>query len=145
MQPTRLQHQREIMPSNLATIVQTLTNRSSVSLARTSLFKFVGLLAAVFLLASASLIYLAHDLDRTEEVESAFYTKKAVQSLEKSLRSTVKDYAFWGMPTNTCTLKWTLTGPSFGKTLVQRFIRISDYRGVCRQRRQSHCLLRNQG
>ncbi|MGF6209216.1 diguanylate cyclase (GGDEF)-like protein/PAS domain S-box-containing protein [Pseudomonas frederiksbergensis] len=96
MQPTRLQHQREIMPSNLATIVQTLTNRSSVSLARTSLFKFVGLLAAVFILASASLIYLAHDLDRTEEVESAFYTKKAVQSLEKSLRSTVKDYAFWG-------------------------------------------------
>lgn len=84
------------MPNSLASIVHSLSNRSSVSLARTSLFKFVGLLAGVFLLASYSLVYLANDLDRTEEVESAFYTKKAVQSLEKSLRSVVKDYAFWG-------------------------------------------------
>ncbi|RON57778.1 bifunctional diguanylate cyclase/phosphodiesterase [Pseudomonas frederiksbergensis] len=84
------------MSNNLATIVHTFTNRSSLSLARGSLFKFVALLAAVFVLASLSLIYLAHDLDRTEEIESAFYTKKAMQSLEKSMRSTVKDYAFWG-------------------------------------------------
>jgi diguanylate cyclase (GGDEF)-like protein/PAS domain S-box-containing protein len=56
----------------------------------------VGLLAGVFLLASVSLVFLARDLDRTEEAESAFYTQKAVQSLEKSLRLTVKDYAFWG-------------------------------------------------
>lgn len=84
------------MPNNLASIVSSLSNRTSVSLARASLFKFVGLLAGVFLLASVSLVFLARDLDHTEEAESAFYTQKAVQSLEKSLRLTVKDYAFWG-------------------------------------------------
>lgn len=84
------------MPNSLATSNPSSSRRSSVVLARASLFKFVGLLAGVFLLASYSLVYLAHDLDRAEEAESAFYTKKAVQSLEKSLRSTVKDYAFWG-------------------------------------------------
>ncbi|MEO4015149.1 bifunctional diguanylate cyclase/phosphodiesterase [Pseudomonas rossensis] len=84
------------MSNNLPSIARTSIDRSSVSLARASLFMFAGLLAGVFFLASYSLVYLAHDLDRTEEVESAFYTKKAMQSLEKSLRSTVKDYAFWG-------------------------------------------------
>lgn len=48
------------------------------------------------LLASYLLVYLANDLNRTEQAESAFYTKKAVQSLEKSTLSTVRDYAFWG-------------------------------------------------
>ncbi|RLU05112.1 diguanylate cyclase [Pseudomonas prosekii] len=84
------------MPNNLASIANRLTDRSSLSLARASLFKFVALLAGVFVLASVSLVYLANDLDRTEEVESAFYTKKAMQSLEKSMLSTVRDYAFWG-------------------------------------------------
>ncbi len=87
---------REFMPTDLHPIACPLSNRSSVALARASLYKFVGLLAGVFLLASYALIYLAHDLDRTEEVESAFYTNKAMQSLEKSLRITVKDYAYWG-------------------------------------------------
>ncbi|MCL5230020.1 hypothetical protein M4Z12_28425 [Pseudomonas sp. In614] len=113
------------MPNNLAPIVSTLANRSSLSLARASLFKFVGLLAAVFLLASGSLIYLAHDLDRTEEVESAFYTKKAVQSLEKSLRSTVKDYAFWGdaykhLHTD-IDIDWAYTRQNVGSTLYSDF------------------------
>ncbi|MET1078738.1 MAG: diguanylate cyclase, partial [Pseudomonas sp.] len=84
------------MPNELPAVTCASSNRSSVALARGSLFKFVGLLAGVFFLASCSLIYLARDLDRNEEVESAFYTRKAVQSLEKSLRTTVKDYAFWG-------------------------------------------------
>ena len=70
--------------------------RSSVALTRTSFFKFVGLLTGVFVLAGYLLIYLAHDLNHTEELKGAFYTEKAVQSLEKSLRSTVRDYAFWG-------------------------------------------------
>lgn len=84
------------MPNSSTSSNPASSRRSSVVLARASLLKFVGLLAGVFLLASYSLVYLAHDLDRAEEAESAFYTKKAVQSLEKSLRSTVKDYAFWG-------------------------------------------------
>lgn len=84
------------MPNDLPTISCSQTNRSSVALTRASLFKFVGLLAGVFLLACYSLVYVAQNLDRGEEVDSAFYTKKAVESLEKSLRSTVKDYAFWG-------------------------------------------------
>lgn len=71
-------------------------HRSSVALARASLFKFVAVLAAVFMMAGYMLIYLARDLDRTEQAESAFYTRMAMQGLEKSLRSIVKDYAFWG-------------------------------------------------
>jgi diguanylate cyclase (GGDEF)-like protein/PAS domain S-box-containing protein len=71
-------------------------NRSSEALTRASLVKFAGLFSCVFLLAAYLLIYLSHDLDHTEEVESAFYTEKAMQAFEKSLRSTVKDYAFWG-------------------------------------------------
>ncbi|HWH89456.1 MAG TPA: EAL domain-containing protein [Pseudomonas sp.] len=84
------------MPNDLPTISCSSSNRSSVALTRASLFKFVALLAAIFLLASYSLVYVARNLDRAEEAESAFYTRKAVESLEKSLRSTVKDYAFWG-------------------------------------------------
>ncbi|MGG5289883.1 bifunctional diguanylate cyclase/phosphodiesterase [Pseudomonas shirazensis] len=69
---------------------------SSVRLASAPLFKFVALLAGVFLLAGISLVYLARDLDRTEQEKNAFYVRKAVQSLEKSLAVTVQDYAFWG-------------------------------------------------
>ena len=69
---------------------------SSVRLASAPLFKFVALLAGVFLLAAISLVYLAQDLDRTEQEKNAFYVRKAVQSLEKSLAVTVQDYAFWG-------------------------------------------------
>jgi diguanylate cyclase (GGDEF)-like protein/PAS domain S-box-containing protein len=67
-----------------------------VAIIRASLFKFVGLLTGVFLLTGYLLIYLAHDLDRNEELESAFYTQKAVRALEKAISATVKDYAFWG-------------------------------------------------
>lgn len=84
------------MPTPFTSFFRSSTDRSSVALARGSLFKFAFLLGGVFLLASYSLIYLANNLDDTEEAESVFYTKKAVESLEKSLRSTVKDYAFWG-------------------------------------------------
>ncbi len=83
------------MPNTLAPIVRTLSNRTSLSLTRTSLFKFMALLAVVFAAAAYSLVYLAYELDRTEEAESAFHARKAVQSLEKSMRLTVKDYAFW--------------------------------------------------
>ncbi len=71
-------------------------HHSSVGLIRVSLLKFSGLLAAVFLLAIGLLIYVAQDLNRIEEAESIFYTVKAVDSLEKSARATLKDYAFWG-------------------------------------------------
>ncbi|WP_460114510.1 bifunctional diguanylate cyclase/phosphodiesterase [Pseudomonas sp. H3_G03] len=83
------------MPNSLAPIVRSLSDRTSLSLARTSLFRFMALLAVVFAAAAYSLIFLAQELDRSEQVESAFYTRRAVQSLEKSLRVTVKDYAFW--------------------------------------------------
>ena len=83
------------MPNSLAPIVRSLSDRTSLSLARTSLFRFMALLALVFAVAAYSLIFLAQELDRSEQVESAFYTRRAVQSLEKSLRVTVKDYAFW--------------------------------------------------
>ncbi|MEB0123769.1 EAL domain-containing protein [Pseudomonas sp. CCI1.2] len=69
---------------------------SSVALVRRSLVNFARLLAFVFVLASCLLIYVAHNLNSTEELESAFYAEKAVQTLQKNLVVTVKDYAFWG-------------------------------------------------
>ena len=83
------------MPNTLAPTVSPAPHRSSLSLARTSLLQCVILLTCVFAAAAYSLVYLAHDLDRNEELENAFYTQKAMQSLEKSLRLTLKDYAFW--------------------------------------------------
>jgi sensor domain CHASE-containing protein len=84
------------MPNTFAPIIRNLSQRTSLSMARTSLFQCVALLACVFAAASYSLVYLAQELNRFEDSESAFYTRKAVQSLEKSQRLTVKDYAFWG-------------------------------------------------
>lgn len=84
------------MPEHPPSVLGLAHRRSSVSIIRVSLFKFVGLLTGVFFLAGYLILYLAHDLDRNEEIESAFYTRKAVQGLEKSISATVKDYAFWG-------------------------------------------------
>ncbi|WP_296187306.1 bifunctional diguanylate cyclase/phosphodiesterase [Pseudomonas sp. UBA1879] len=84
------------MPNHSPSLDGVRHRRFSVTIIRASLFKFVGLLTGVFLLTAYLLIYLAHDLDRVEEVESAFYTDKAVKALEKTVTATVKDYAFWG-------------------------------------------------
>ncbi|WP_341964165.1 EAL domain-containing protein [Pseudomonas sp. RC10] len=84
------------MPEPSTAIASPVPRRSSVSIIRASVLKFVGLLTGVFLLAGYLVLYLAHDLDRNEETESAFYTQKAVRALEKSIAATVKDYAFWG-------------------------------------------------
>jgi diguanylate cyclase (GGDEF)-like protein/PAS domain S-box-containing protein len=84
------------MSDHSPSVVGFAHRRLGVTIIRASLFKFVGLLTGVFLLTGYLLIYLAHDLDRNEEIESAFYTSKAVRALEKSISATVKDYAFWG-------------------------------------------------
>ena len=84
------------MPDHSPAVITSARRRSTVSIIRASLFKFVGLLTGVLLLTGYLLVYLAHDLDRNEELESAFYMSKAVQGLEKSISATVKDYAFWG-------------------------------------------------
>jgi len=100
-------------------------HRSSVALARASLLKFVAVLTTVFLLAGYMLVYLAQDLDRTEELESAFYTRKALHGLEKSLRSTVKDYAFWGETYRHLHLRvdtdWAYVQENIGATLYNDF------------------------
>ncbi len=113
------------MPNSLAPIVRKLSNRTSLSLARTSLFNFVALLALVFAAAAYSLVYLAHELDHSEQEESAFYTRKAVESLEKSLRVTVKDYAFWSDAYTHLHMKvdtdWAYARGNVGATLYQDF------------------------
>ncbi|OIN46069.1 diguanylate cyclase [Pseudomonas azotoformans] len=113
------------MPNTLVPIVRTLSNRTSLSLTRTSLFNFTALLVLVFAAAAYSLIYLAHELDHAEQTESAFYTRKAVQSLEKSLRVTVKDYAFWSDAYKHLHLKvdtdWAYGRGNVGATLFQDF------------------------
>lgn len=81
------------MPSQPPRIARSAT---SVALTQAFVFKIVGLLAIVFVMAAYLLIYLAHDLDRTEANESEFYTIKAVKSLERAFSTTIKDYAFWG-------------------------------------------------
>ncbi len=116
---------RETMPNTLAPIVRSLSDRTSLSLARTSLFKFMALLAVVFAAAAYSLVYLAYEMDRTEQAESAFYTRKALQSLEKSLRVTVKDYAFWSDAYKHLHVKvdtdWAYVRGNIGATLFDDF------------------------
>jgi len=98
---------------------------SSVRLASEPLFKFVALLAGVFLLAGISLVYLAQDLDRTEQEKNAFYVRKAVQSLEKSLAVTVQDYAFWGDAYRhlhaEVDIDWAYINQNIGPTLYDDF------------------------
>jgi diguanylate cyclase (GGDEF)-like protein/PAS domain S-box-containing protein len=116
-----------IQPSthNVPTVSPSTASPSTEALARGSLFKFVFLLAGVFLLAAYLLVFLARDLDHTEEVESAFYTEKAVRSLEKSLTVTVKDYAFWGDAYRYLHLKvdpdWAFVRQNIGPTLYSDF------------------------
>lgn len=61
------------MPNSLAPIVRKLSNRTSLSLARTSLFNFVALLALVFAAAAYSLVYLAHELDHRTAGKRVLY------------------------------------------------------------------------
>lgn len=113
------------MPILSPSVASAPRGHSSVALARASLFKFVGLLAAVFLLASYLLVYIAQDLDRAEDVESGFYLQKAMQALESSLRVTVKDYAFWGDAYRhlhlTVDPDWAYVRQNLGPTLYQDF------------------------
>ena len=113
------------MPNSLAPIVRSLSTRTSLSLTRTSLFNFMILLAGVFAAAAYSLIYLAHDMDQSEQAESAFHTRKAMQSMEKSMRLTVKDYAFWSDAYKHLHLKvdneWAYTRGNIGATLFDDF------------------------
>ncbi|KTC51107.1 diguanylate cyclase [Pseudomonas fluorescens ABAC62] len=113
------------MSNSLTPIVLSLSTRTSLSLARTSLFNFIALLAVVFAAAAYSLIYIAHDLDRTEEAESAFHTGKAMQFMEKSMRVTVKDYAFWSDAYKHLHVKvdkdWAYVRGNIGSTLFDDF------------------------
>ena len=113
------------MPNTFAPIIRNLSQRTSLSMARTSLFQCVVLLACVFAAASYSLVYLAQELNRFEDSESAFYTRKAVQSLEKSQRLTVKDYAFWGDAYKhlhvSVDTDWAYTRENVGPTLFHDF------------------------
>ncbi|MFA5979369.1 MAG: EAL domain-containing protein [Pseudomonas sp.] len=113
------------MPNTFAPIIRNLSQRTSLSMARTSLFQCVALLACVFAAASYSLVYLAQELNRFEDSESAFYTRKAVQSLEKSQRLTVKDYAFWGDAYKhlhvSVDTDWAYTRENVGPTLFHDF------------------------
>ncbi|WP_179178895.1 bifunctional diguanylate cyclase/phosphodiesterase [Pseudomonas sivasensis] len=113
------------MPNSLAPIVRSLSTRTSLSLARTSLFNFMALLAVVFAAAAYSLLYIAHDLDRTEQAESAFHTRKAIQSMEKAMRVTVKDYAFWSDAYKHLHVQvdkdWAFERGNIGPTLFQDF------------------------
>ncbi|QHF45167.1 diguanylate cyclase [Pseudomonas sp. S35] len=113
------------MPNSLVPIVRSLSTRTSLSLARTSLFNFMALLAVVFAAAAYSLIYIARDLDRTEQAESAFHTRKAMQSMEKAMRVTVKDYAFWSDAYKHLHMQvdkeWAYVRGNIGSTLFQDF------------------------
>jgi len=113
------------MPNSLAPIVRSLSTRTSLSLARTSLLNFMALLAVVFAAAAYSLLYIAHDLDRTEQAESAFHTRKAIQSMEKAMRVTVKDYAFWSDAYKHLHVQvdkdWAFERGNIGPTLFQDF------------------------
>ena len=79
----------------------------------------------VFTLTTSLLVYVAKDLDSTEEAESAFHTKNAVQSIEKNLRTTIKEYAFWGSAYShlhkTVDHEWAFVRQNLGPTLYSDF------------------------
>lgn len=102
-----------------------LSGHSRVALTRSFLVKLASLLICVFSLASYLLIYLAHDLDQTEDLEGAFYAQKAIHALEKSMRSTIRDYAFWGDAYRylhrEVNIDWAYTRQNIGPTLFSDF------------------------
>jgi diguanylate cyclase (GGDEF)-like protein/PAS domain S-box-containing protein len=110
---------------NLPKPLKPENHRSTVALTRSSLFNFVALLIGVFLLASCMLLFLARDLDKTEEEESAFYTAKAVHASERGVASTLKDYAFWGDAYKHLHLQvdpeWAYVRQNIGATLYADF------------------------
>jgi diguanylate cyclase (GGDEF)-like protein/PAS domain S-box-containing protein len=110
---------------NLPKSLKPENHRSTVALTRSSLFNFVALLIGVFLLASCMLLFLARDLDKTEEEESAFYTAKAVHASERGVASTLKDYAFWGDAYKHLHLQvdpeWAYVRQNIGATLYADF------------------------
>ncbi|MFW0754766.1 EAL domain-containing protein [Pseudomonas sp. H11T01] len=103
----------------------TRVQTSNLSLTRISLMGFSGLLLSIFLLASVLLIYIAVEQNHEAEVRSRFYTEKAVQSLEKSVRLTIKDYAFWGDAYEhlhkTVDIDWAFVRQNLGPTLYNDF------------------------
>lgn len=98
---------------------------SNLSVARISLMGFSSLLLSIFLLASVLLIYIAFEQNRDAETRSRFYTEKAVQSLEKSVSLTIKDYAFWGDAYEhlhkQVDIDWAFERQNIGPTLYSSF------------------------
>src|SRR5690606_13079046 len=85
------------MPNNASPVIHIAARcHSSVALMRASLRRFSLLLAGVFLLGTCLLLYVSYRLEEAEEVKSLFSIKKALEAIEDSAGSTVKDYAFWG-------------------------------------------------
>lgn len=99
--------------------------QSSAMLIRRSLFKFVFLLVAIFVLTSYLLVYIAKDLDRIEAQESEFHTETAVKSLEKSLVTILSDYGIWGEAYTHLHLQvdsdWAFVRENIGPTLYTDF------------------------
>ncbi|VVN91285.1 EAL domain-containing protein [Pseudomonas fluorescens] len=98
---------------------------SNLSLTRISLMGFSGLLLSIFLLASVLIIFIAFKQNHDAEARSRFYTEKAVQSLEKSVLLTIKDYAFWGDAYEhlhkTVDTDWAFGRQNIGSTLSEDF------------------------
>jgi diguanylate cyclase (GGDEF)-like protein/PAS domain S-box-containing protein len=98
---------------------------SNLSLARISLMGFSSLLLSIFLLASVLLIYIAFEQNRDAETRSRFYTEKAVQSFERSVSLTIKDYAFWGDAYEhlhkQVDIDWAFVRQNIGPTLYSSF------------------------
>jgi diguanylate cyclase (GGDEF)-like protein/PAS domain S-box-containing protein len=98
---------------------------SNLSLARISLIGFSGMLLLIFMLASVLIISIAFKQNRDAESSSHFYTDKAVQSLEKSVLLTIKDYAFWGEAYvhlhQTVDIDWAFVRQNIGPTLFDDF------------------------
>ena len=98
---------------------------SNLSLARISLMGFSSLLLSIFLLASVLLVYIAFEQNRDAETRSRFYAEKAVQSFERSVSVTIKDYAFWGDAYEhlhkQVDIDWAFVRQNLGPTLYDSF------------------------
>lgn len=102
---------------------------SNLSTARAYLLACSLLLLAMFLLVGVLLVSIAEHLNHDAGEHSRIDIENALLSVERVAGSTVKDYAFWGMPTSTCIKRWMWTGRLAGKTSARRCFPTSVSRG----------------
>ncbi|HKS12035.1 MAG TPA: CHASE4 domain-containing protein, partial [Pseudomonas sp.] len=98
---------------------------TSARLAQASSLLFSAILGVVFAMAAALALYFAHGLDRAEQQQAQSLVQKSLGAAQRSLKLTVKDYAFWGDAYrhlhSTVDVEWAYVRENFGPALFEDF------------------------